>query len=347
MLNKSKLFMFLGSALLLGACTPKEVVTTQQIPVADLESDNTDLIPKVQDTTEESPEIEDTTEKSPKIVMTSTILEEYMEDSEYNKLYLIKDQKYLSPNEQKILTYNTENGISMIEILTVADGYISEPNVLDLTDYLSPYDSDDKGYIGRLLNAGWYSDEEIFITTTLQLTIHNLTDGTNTIISADFRPTYDEHGTFKFIDWLQPANKVGNYLVYQGVRPLEFGDTDFRIFLADKGGEEMILEGYSLVASNGTGFAYVDNEGHADELWWYDIATKESSLLYELDIKLDGDYPTSKEYIGYFNNMTKQDYYEKPEFKCVGDIFEFIISDTETGAMTIHQYDTLAKTFVN
>lgn len=336
-MNKGNLLMILGSILLLGACTPEEVVTTQQIPVADLESDNTDLIPEVEDTTDESPEI----------VMTSTTLEEYMEDSEYNKLYLIKDQKYLSPNGQKILTYSTENGTSMVEILNVADGYISESNVLDLTDYLSPYDTENKGETGRLLNAGWYSDEEIFITTTLQLTIHSLIDGTNTVISADFRPTYDEYGTFKFIDWLQPANKVGNYIVYQGVRPLEFDDTDFRIFLADKDSEEMILEGYRLVATNDNGFAYVDNEGHADELWWYDIATKESSLLYELDIKLDGDYPTSKEYIGYFNNMTKQEYYENPEFKCVEDIFEFIISDTETGAMTIYQYDTVSKAFIN
>lgn len=44
--------------------------------------------------------------------------------------------------------------------------------------------------------------------------------------------------------------------------------------------------------------------------------------------------------------MTKQEYYENPEFKCVGDIFEFIISDVENLDKTIYQYDTVTHELI-
>lgn len=330
-MNRKKLLMVIGNVLILGACTPQEHLSTESETVMNINQTNT---------TNVETEPDNVIEEQSELVMTSISLEEYMEDAEENKNYSIGDQKYLSPNKEKVLTFNTEN--STVEIANIVDGYLSIPTILDLTKYLSPEET----YNAQFLNAGWYGNDEIFITTTLELIIHNLTDGIDTMVSADFRPTYDEYSTFKFIDWLTPVHKAGDFLVYEASRPLDFNDQELRIFLGDKNGEQMILEGYSIVASNDNGFAYVDKEGHADELWWYDTSDQQSYLIYELDVKLDGQYPISKEYIGYFNNMTKQEYYENPEFKCVDDIFEFIISDVETLDKTIYQYDTVTHELI-
>lgn len=329
-MNKEKLLIILGSILALGACSEKEDLSSKtEVNMDQVQTDKSAL----------ETEIEDLLEEEVELVMTSISLDEYMKDSEENINYSTGDQKYLSPSREKVLTFNVDN--STLQIATIVDGYLCEPIEIDLTNYF--YSEE---YYGRLINAGWYNDEEIFITTNLELLIHNLVDGKDTLVSSDFRTTFDEFGTFKFIDWLTPAYKAGDYLVYEASRPLEFNDQELRIFLGDKNGEQMILEGYSIVSSNDNGFAYVDKEGHADELWWYDTSDQKSYLIYELDVKLDGQYPTSKEYIGYFNNMTKQEYYENPEFKCVGDIFEFIISDVENLDKTIYQYDTVTHELI-
>ena len=328
-MNKGNLLIILGSFLLLSGCvTPK---------------DNDGDSPVITERESES-----TKETNAKASTTPIYLEDYLLDAEHNNLREISIQKYLSLDGNQVLTRSSDS----IILLTFEDELLIETNIINPVSYLYPYREEEASlsasergnYTAHLNSGGWYDEKTIFISTDKQVLLYHIEDKSTQVISEDFRPAYAKNESAKYTNWVSRTYAIGDYLVYQASRAVDYPDSNSQIFLGSTTGEEMILEDYSITLTNEYGFAYTDgNYGggsfYGSQLWWYDIETKESHLIFEVEEQNPnlaiGDY-----------NGNKQSYYDNPDLKLKDGVLQFYVTDLSTNELITHEYDTVNHTLI-
>lgn len=141
-----------------------------------------------------------------------------------------------------------------------------------------------------ILEAGWFDNENVFLTTVYSLYIVNILSGEQVQVTEDSFDTFYQSGiNNEYILWAQNVIKIGDMLYYNGVRSTT-DQISSTIYRGDKFGEQKLLgKAILLKAVDNQRFVYLkqSNDGY-EGTFLYNIQTGKSSLINEEDVRNTG-----------------------------------------------------------
>lgn len=141
-----------------------------------------------------------------------------------------------------------------------------------------------------ILEAGWFDNENVFLTTIYSLYIVNILSCEKVQITEDSFDIFSQPGiSDEYILWARNVNKIGDMLYYNGVRSTT-DQISSTIYRGDKSGEQKLLEKAMLLKAVDNGrFVYLKQSNDEYEgTFLYNIQTGESSLITKEDLRNTG-----------------------------------------------------------